>query len=203
MRLPVNVRRFRSQGTTRRKLPLLANANLRVAQLGKRADFDSVRVFRPGEWSSIEAYRPRVLTGTAADLQELAERVDLNVLELSSVDHAIFVLTGCGDEPLGDVLRVVLWQTFGVPVYELFLAPGGILAASECETHEGWHVEPGATFSLLNEELMLDGFGRKRVRTGLSAFIEHTPCACGREGTRLMNIGRCAARPAHHLAATA
>ena len=202
MRLPVNVRRFRSQGP-RRQLPLFATANLRIAQLGKRADFDSVRVFRPGEWSSIEAYRPRILVGTAADLQELAERVELNVIELSSVDHAIFVLTGCGDEPLRDVLRVVLWQTFGVPVYELFMAPGGSLAASECETHEGWHVEPGATFSLLNDELVLDGFGRKRVRTGLSAFIEHEPCACGREGTRLMNVERRVAQPAHRLAATA
>src|ERR1700761_2758956 len=157
MRLPVNVRRFRSQGTSRRKLPLLAAANLRIAQLGKRADFDSVRVFRPGEWTSIEAYRPRVLTGTAADLQELAERVELNVIELSSVDHAIFVLTRCGDEPLTDVLRVALWQTFGVPVYELFMSPEGALAAWECEAHEGWHVEPSVTFSVVNEELVLDG----------------------------------------------
>jgi len=203
MRLPVNVRRFRSQGTTRRKLPLCNDANLRIAQLGKRADFDGVRAFRPGEWSSIEAYRPRVLAGTAADLHELAERVELNVIELSSVDHAIFVLTGCGDEPLGDVLRVVLWQTFGVPVYELFLAASGVLAASECETHEGWHIEPGATFALSNRELVFDGFGRKRVRTGLSASIDHSPCACGRTGKRLMNIERSAAEPVRRLAATA
>lgn len=203
MRLPVNVRRFRSQGTTRRKLPLCNAANLRIAQIGKRPDFDSVRAFRPGEWTNIEAYRPRVLTGTAADLHELAERVELNVIELSSVDHAIFVLTNCGDEPLGDVLRVVLWQTFGVPVYELFLAADGVVAASECETHDGWHVEAGAVFSLANDELILDGFGRKRVRTGLTGTIEHTPCDCGRAGVRLMNIQRCAAQPVRRLAATA
>lgn len=203
MRLPVNVRRFRSQGTTRRKLPHFPAANLRIAQIGDRADFDGVRVFRPGEWSEIEAYRPRVLAATAEDLHELAERVERKILELSSVDHAIFVLTGCGDEPLRDVLRVVLWQTFGVPVYELFIATGGVLAASECETHEGWHVEPGAKFSLVNDELVLDGHGRKRVRTGLSAFLEPKPCACGRAGMRLMNVERCAAEPAQRLAATA
>jgi hypothetical protein len=203
MRLPVNVRRFRSQGTARRKLPLVAAANLRIAQIGNRADFDSVRVFRPGEWSSIEAYRPRILTGTAANLQELAERVELKVIELSSVDHAIFVLTRCGDEPLSDVQRVVLWQTFGVPVYEIFIAPGGALAASECEAHEGWHLEPGATLSLVNGELVLDGFGRHSVHTGLSAFIEREPCACGREGARLMNVERYITQRAHRLAATA
>jgi len=203
MRLPVNVRRFRSQGTTRRKLPLFATANLRIAQIGTRADFDSVRVFRPGEWNSIEAFRPRVLTGTAANLQELAERVELKVIELSSVDHAIFVLTRCGDEPLSDVRRVVLWQTFGVPVYEVFLTPSGALAASECETHEGWHIEPDATFSLVNGELLVDGFGRKSVHTGLSAFLEHEPCACGRAGARLMNVERYLAQPPQRLAATA
>jgi hypothetical protein len=203
MRLPVNVRRFRSQGTGRRKLPFFSPANLRIAQLGKRADFDSVRVFRAGEWTRIEAYRPRVLAGTAADLQALAERVELKVIELSSVDHAVFVLTSCGAEPLDDVLRVVLWQTLGVPVYELFLSPSGALAATECEAHEGWHIEPGAHFSLVNKELVLDGLGGKRVRTGLSAWIEHEPCACGREGARLLNVERRAAETVHRLAATA
>ena len=203
MRLPVNVRRFRSQGTGRRKLPFFSPTNLRIAQIGKRADFDGVRVFRAGEWSRIEAYRPRVLAGTAANLQELAERVDLKVIELSSVDHAVFVLTGYGDEPLDDVLRVVLWQTLGVPVYELFLTPEGALAATECEAHEGWHIESGATFSVVNDELVLDGFGGKRARTGLSASIEHQPCACGRPGARLLNVERRAAHTLRQLAATA
>jgi hypothetical protein len=203
MRLPVNVRRFRSQGTTRRKLPLFNPATLRVAQIGSRAEFQGVRLFRPGEWNSIETYRPRVVAGSAEHLQELAERVELKVIELASVDHAIFVLTGCGDEPLRDVLRVVLWQTFGVPVYELFLATGGGLAASECETHEGWHVEPGVSFSLVNEELVLNGFGGKQLRTGLTGFLEQEPCACGRQGMRLMNVERRVAPLAQRLAATA
>lgn len=203
MRLPVNVRRFRSQGSSRRKLPLLSTTNLRVAQIADGADFESVQAFRPGEWSRMEAFRPRVIAGSAAHLQELAERVELNVVDLSSVDHAIFVLTGCGDAPLEDVLRVVLWQTFGVPVYELFLAGRGLVAASECETHEGWHVEPGAAFSSVNGELVLDQFGTKAIRTGLSGYIDQTPCACGREGARLLHIKQWDARPAQRLAATA
>jgi hypothetical protein len=203
MRLPVNVRRFRSQGSHRRKLPLVSTTNVRVAQIAESSDFESVQAFRPGEWSRVEAYRPRVIAGAAANLQELAERVELHVVDLSSVDHAIFVLTRCGDVPLQDVLRVVLWQTFGVPVYELFVAGRGLVAASECETHEGWHVEPGAAFSTVNGELVCDGFGNKALRTGLRGWIETTPCACGREGARLLNIEQHEARPAQRLAATA
>ncbi|MBV9761724.1 MAG: hypothetical protein JO340_14280 [Acidobacteriaceae bacterium] len=203
MRLPVNVRRFRSHGSPRRKLPLVATTNLRIAQIAENADFESVQAFRPGEWSRVEAFRPRVVAGPAPSLRELAERVELNVIDLSSVDHAVFVLTGCGDAPLQDVLRVVLWQTFGVPVYELFVAGRGLVAASECETHEGWHVSPGAAFSIVSGELIFDGFGRKSVRTGLTGWIEQTPCACGREGARLLDVEQHETHPARRLAATA
>jgi len=201
MPLPVNVSRLRSQGT-RRKLPLATTANLRIAQIADSASFDSVKLFQPRQWIDIEQYRPRVLVGVAADLRNLAEHVQSGLIELSSVDHAVFILTTCGQAPLTDVLRVVLWQTFGVPVYELFMAIPGILAASECETHDGWHVEPGTTFWVATDELLFDGFGRKGIRTGLTASLETKPCPCGRAGMRLMNIALCA-QSAHHLAATA
>jgi phenylacetate-coenzyme A ligase PaaK-like adenylate-forming protein len=173
-----------------------------VAQIADSASFDGVKDFQRGQWTELEHFRPRVLVGAETDLHELAQKVQAGAIELSSVDHAIFVLTGCGDKPLTDVLRVVLWQTFGVPVYELFVPRGGILAASECETHDGWHVQPGATFSLLNDELLVHGFGLKAMRTGFTAVLEPTPCPCGREGMRLMNISL---RPqtAQRLAATA
>src|SRR5579863_2355476 len=150
MRMPVNVRRLRAPGLVRRKLPLAITANLRVAQIGAAARFDSVKDFQPDQWIQLENYRPWVLVASAADLQDVVERVQAGLIELSSVDHAVFVLTACGDAPLTDLLRVVLWQTFGVPVYELFVPRGGILAASECETHDGWHAQPGATFSVSN-----------------------------------------------------
>jgi hypothetical protein len=203
MPLAMNVSRFRAPGLLRRKLPLATTANLRVAHIANSACFDSVKLFQPGQWIEIEQYRPRVLVGVAADLQELAERVESGLVELSSVDHAVFILTACGQAPLTDVLRVVLWQTFGVPVYELFMAPSGLLAASECETHDGWHAEPGATFSLSkDDELLLDAFGRKRIRTGLTASLENNPCPCGRPGLRLMNVAL-RAQSVHHFAATA
>lgn len=201
MRLPVTIRRFSAQGLSRRKLPLTAAPNLRIAQIAKTASFDSAKAFPQEHWVSLEDYRPQVLVATAADLLQLAQRVDARTLELSSVDHAIFALTHCGDEPLSDVTRVLLWQAFGVPVYELFIGRGGILAA-ECEANDGWHVDAGANFRSVDNELVFDGFGAKGTRTGLSGYVETAACACGRPGSRLMDVTSCSA-PQQRLAATA
>lgn len=197
----MNVRRFSAPGLGRRKLPLSSAANLRAAQIAKAASFDGVKPFPREEWITLETYRPRVLVGDTAHLHELAQRVEANVLDLSSVDHAIFALTHCGGEPLNDVLRVVLWQAFGVPVYELFMGRSGVLAC-ECEAHDGWHVEPGLNFRVSNGELLVDGFGAKPMPTGLSGSIETAICPCGREGPRLTGVETCAAGP-QRLAATA
>lgn len=203
MRIPVNIRRFRVQGFSRRRLPLPAAPNLRIAQIGVDAWFDGVKAFPPGAWKEIEAYRPRAMAGSASHLQELAEQTHVGSIELSSVDHAILVLTGCGDQPLTDVARVVLWQSFGVPVYELLIGPRGTLLASECEAHDGLHVEPGVNFSLHDRELMLEASGRAHVSTGISGDLESEPCACGREGMRLVDIKLHSTQTARRLAATA
>jgi hypothetical protein len=203
MRIPVNIRRFRVQAFHRRRLPLPAATNLRIAQIGACAWFDGVTAFPPGAWKEIEAYRPRVMAGSAFDLQELAHRTQLGAIELSSVDHAVLVLTGCGDRPLTDVARVVLWQCFGVPVYELLVGPRGLLLASECEAHDGLHVEPGATFSFSGRELVLESSPRARLRTGMWGHLATERCACGREGVRLIGMEASPAPAARPLAATA
>ncbi len=188
MPLSVNIKRFRPQSAVRRKLPFPATATLRIAQLSTTASFAAVLSFPLERWVELETYRPRVLVGPAADLQRLAERVQLRTIELTSVDHAIFALTECGDKPVTDVFRVTLWQTFGVPVYELFIGNTGNLLASECELHEGWHVEPGAAFSLRNDELIVEAPGRSGIQTGLTGYLDSDLCPCGRSGVRVSSI---------------
>lgn len=183
----MNVRRLSAPSLGRRRLPLVSASNLRVAQIAHSASFEGVRAFPSEEWVLLEEYRPRILVGDTADLHQLAQRVKSSLIDLSSVDHAVFALTYGGAEPLSDVMRVVLWQAFGVPVYELFIGRGGILAA-ECETHEGWHVEPGAAFRMDDGELLFDGFGARAVRTGLHASIETEPCPCGRTTPRITGV---------------
>lgn len=203
MRIPVNIGRFRVQGLSRRRLPLLPATNLRIAQIGKTEWFDGVKAFLPGAWKEMEAYRPRVIAASASHMQELAHETHLGSIELSSIDHAIMVLTSVGDQPLTDVGRVVLWQSFGVPVYELLVSARGMLLASECEAHDGLHLEAGAVFSSIDNELVLEGSGLSRIRTGITGQLKAERCACGREGMRLLGIQLRSTVATRRFAATA
>jgi hypothetical protein len=116
----------------------------------------------------------------------------------------VFVLTQCGDRPVSDTVRVVLWQTFGVPVYELLVGPGGMLLACECEAQEGWHAQPYANFSVSHGEVVIEALRQKRLRTGLLGYIETALCACGRPGMRVMHTeAQGSNQVRHELAATA
>jgi hypothetical protein len=137
-------------------------------------------------------------------LKRLSEQVQTGILNLDSVNHAVFVLTNCGESPLSDRIRVLLWQSFGVPVYELVIAGDGTLLAADCEAEEGWHVQPGVRARLSDHELHFEVPGVRPIRTGLAAAISSEPCACGRSTSRITQIERLR-RPAavQHLAATA
>jgi hypothetical protein len=170
------------------KLPFPASPNLRLAQLSPGPRFDSVAPFRPERWLELEAYRPRVLVGEAADLERLLEHVQLGMLDLACVDRALIVLTRYRARPMSDVSRVTLWQGFGVPIFELYLGPDNSLLAAECGAHEGWHLEPGIDCWRHEEELILDSPGNYGLRTGLAATIDDAACPCGRTTARLVNI---------------
>lgn len=187
MQLTANVPQSTSRAAGMRKLLRVpAPAKLRIAQITPGAQFEST-YFPAERWDEMEAFCPEMLVGAGADLQWLAEKMRMGEIALRSVDHAIFVLTSTGDAPADDTLRVVLWQAFGVPVYELFVGADGTLLAGECEAHEGWHVEPGCQFYQANgEELVADSRHIKGIRTGLSGIIEREACVCGRWGVRLM-----------------
>ncbi len=187
MQLTVNVPQSTPRAAEKRKLLRVpAPAKLRIAQITPGAQFEST-YFPAEHWDEMEVFCPEMLVGAAADLHWLAEKIRMGEVALQSVDHAIFVLTSTGDAPADDTLRVVLWQTFGVPVYELFVGADGTVLAGECEAHEGWHVEPGSRFYQANgKELVADSRYIKGIRTGLSAIIERERCVCGRWGARLI-----------------
>ena len=68
--------------------------------------------FTPERWLELEAYRPSVLVGEAADLESLLEQVQLGMLDLACVDRGLMVLTRYRARPMSDVSRVSLWQGF-------------------------------------------------------------------------------------------
>ena len=186
MRLSDTVSRLQSQRFGRLRLPFPTNPKLKVAQVSLKLLFAGVKAFASERWIELEIYRPHVLAGTAADLQRISERLQLGTLDLASVDHAIFVITECGDKPLSDIMRVLFWQTFAVPIFELYVGPHGSLLASECQAHEGWHVEAGAAILFSQGELIFESPQRKLLRTGLAAEVNMEPCPCGRHSTRLL-----------------
>lgn len=204
MRVPASIRRISRKNTQCYRLPFPASPTLRAAQISAATSFEGVEPFASGRWGELEIYRPSVLVGRSEDLTRLAEQVKLGAIDLKSVDRVVFVSTECGEKAVSDTLRVVLWQTFGVPVYELLVGPEGMLLAYECQAQEGWHAQPYANFSVSHGEVVIDALHQKRLRTGLLGYIETATCACGCPGMRVMHIQAHGSKePRHELAATA
>ena len=182
--------RFRTiQTASSINLPFPHHPQMRLAQLGENAPkFGMLQPFLPESALHLQSFRPNMLVGSAADLQSLAEMVDLGTVDLASVDHAVIALTRCGEPPISDVARVVLWQTFGVPVYEIFTGLDNAILGYECELHEGWHLAPKVSFSESDGELMLDAAGVTGLHTAISGFITNDKCPCGRDGSRLLDM---------------
>jgi hypothetical protein len=187
MRVPASIRRFSRKSTQRHTLPFPASPSLRAAQVTAATFFDGVQPFPHERWAELETYRPSILVGPAEDLTRLVERVRRGTVDVKSVDRVVFVLTQCGDRPVSDGLRLVLWQTFGVPVYELLVSTGGMLLACECEAQEGWHAQPYASFFVSHGEVLVDALRQKRLRTGLLGYVETAVCSCGRSGMRVIH----------------
>jgi hypothetical protein len=195
-KLYVKSRPFRTiQTVLALTLPFPVHPDTRLAQLSESAPtFGVLEPFRTDSTTELQGFRPNMISGTALELHQLAEQVELGTVDLSSVDHCVIVLTRCGYAPVSDVARVVLWQTFGVPVYEVFIGLDNSILGYECELHEGWHLAAKVGFRELGGELMLDAPGNSGLHTSLGGFVTDDKCPCGRSGQRLMNV-----QPAHRL----
>ena len=172
-------------------LPFTAAPNLRAAQISALPEFAAVQPFGRERWNKLQTFQPNVLVGYGLDLQNLCANIRRGEMALTSVDHAIFALTDCGSATISDALRVTLWQSFGVPVYELIIAPGCRLLAAECEAHDGWHMAEGNFAHLLHGELVFDTASLKKVHTGMLGRIDTQSCECGRNSARVRNLAPC------------
>jgi hypothetical protein len=172
--------------------------------MAPRATFAGVEPFEFHRWQALEAFRPQVLVGPALALHMLAVRVQEKALDLATVDHAIFVTSECGVSTLANTARVVLWQAFGVPVYELLTGSEGQLLGWECEAHDGWHVEPHVKCEIGGSEVLLRLPGRHSASLRFAAKVETDVCPCGRAGARILAAEReLPEQPGRGLAATA
>jgi hypothetical protein len=187
-RFPTPVTVFRPRNTSRIQFPFFFAQGVKAAQISGVPEFANAVSFAPERWGELSAFEPRVLVGYGLELQRLAAMSQSGRFCLTTVNLAIFALTDCGNRPIGDALRESLWQTFGVPVYELIVAPGCRLLASECEAHDGWHLQEGSKAYIAGGELVCDLPPLKNLHTRLIGDIDPTPCACGRLTARLKNL---------------
>ncbi len=195
---------FRSTRPPLLQLPAPNAADVKTAQISVYPEFEAAQPFRRERWSELEAFAPGILVGYSFDLERLVEKVKTKELNLPSVDRMIFALTDCGSNPISDVLRDRLWQVLGVPVYELIVAPGCNLLATECEAHDGWHLQDGAHAYLVRGELVYDAPPVAGRHTGFTGEVETSPCPCGRPSLRLKNLAPHLPRPyEHRIAAVA
>lgn len=188
--LPAKVQRYRTrQNSFALNLPFPVNPEMHLALLSDNAPaFGLLKPFRPASAVELEAFRPNMIAGAPEELEQLARQVDLGTINLSCLDHAIIVLTRYGHAPVSDVARVVFWQAFGVPVYEIFSGLDDSILGYECELHEGWHLARNVRLLDLNGELMMEATGASGLHTGLTGFVTDDECPCGRKGSRVLNL---------------
>lgn len=147
---------------------------LRVAVLGARfREGKWVRVFAPEVTPALAAYAPQVVAAAASVLRALARGQKRSGGLLLPVECALVALTEADGAPLSQADRDLLWEAFGVPVYEQLIDVYGNTLATECEAHAGLHVR--------HAEGSLDSLAMQFERE-----VDESVCGCGRTGARLM-----------------
>ncbi len=112
----------------------------------------------------------------------------------------------CGGEPLPPSLRKNIEETFGIEVFEGYGVAELGLVSSECENHNGLHlneeyflceiidpntlerVEPGEEGEIVVTPLERDALPLIRHRTGDGSVMTEETCECGRTEARLLKI---------------
>ncbi len=122
--------------------------------------FAETRVIRlfPNGWNEeVERFRPTALAGS----WEILRPLTLRGIEL---EHAVIVLHHDPETLLMESERDLLWDAFGVPIFEQLLGPDNRAIAMECDAHNGLHV----------------------LKEIAGTELERSACACGSREPRLM-----------------
>ena len=85
--------------------------------------------------------------------------------------HRLNVHSSAREGLLDEGSRDVLWEAFGVPLFEHLIGPDGEVIAAECDAHRGLHLAQGVD-----------------LPAGFLCIIERGRCACGRSSPRLVRL---------------
>jgi hypothetical protein len=138
----------------------------RTAVLGRRfRPSRIIRVFPDGWCAEAAEFRPAALAGTREQLTGLLGT------RIPSLTHALIVVLKPGERRVSEAERERFWRAFGVPLFEQVIEPSGRVLATECEAHEGLHIEA-------------EGFVME------DHSLDESPCGCGSKTPRLRLAGR-------------
>jgi hypothetical protein len=123
----------------------------------------NVRIFAQGWNKAANEFRPQAIAGNREQVLALLRT------KIPSLTHALIAVLHPGDARFSPEERERCWEAFGVPLFEQVVGRSGRLLASECEAHDGLHIE--------NSGLMLEG-----------CEVDETACGCGRKTPRLKAV---------------
>lgn len=158
----------------------------------------SRRVLAGREETGLADFRPESLAGPAPHLLALAGAALAGRVALPTLRYAVVAFTGLKHGCLREEDRDLLWDAFGLPVFEQFRGFGRELLAWECEAHDGLHVAgrnaifeaaPGAP--LIVTCLDSPDYALARLATDMTARLDTTPCPCGEASPRLLDLTAC------------
>ncbi len=123
-----------------------------------------VKVFGQGWDESAVRSKPAVIAASVAELVRLAKRWESR---WERPTHSLVILSRHPTGLAAIEERDLLWDAFGLPIFEQILDASNHLLAYECEAHDGFHVRRAG--------LRLSG-----------CFPAHSVCGCGNPAPRVL-----------------
>lgn len=118
-----------------------------------------VHTFPQGWNERSRRFNPASVAGPLDKLQAMAR-------DPWPIEQAVVVFSYAGAAGLSEDDRELLWNAFGVPVFEQYLSPKNRLLASECDAHCGLHVVSGCEGFRLEDEVCACGNPAPRIKRG-------------------------------------
>jgi len=166
----------------------------RAAAVDPWFHLDGARIYRSLDIQSLERFRPRCVLAPPDVLVKLATAALEGRARLDTMELAVS-LAGVHRPPMSSWDRDLFWLAFHLPVHEQFRGHQGELLASECEFHDGLHIEQDRAVMEVNQDgqLLLTSMGNLRypvlrLATGMKTEAVNGNCGCGR-GQKLRFFG--------------
>ncbi|MGD0199935.1 MAG: hypothetical protein ABSD27_04205 [Bryobacteraceae bacterium] len=144
----------------------------------------------PNGWRARLGFRAEAMEGSAAALLRIADSGD--ALRRLRGARRVLVNTLLGEPLLSEAMRERLWSAFELPVLERLCSFHGETLASECDAHDGLHLDAqAAVFELIGGELVVTSLAWVhcpviRLGTGWAGVIAQARCACGDNAPRFL-----------------